>query len=144
RREAGLSIWDRCDNLILRSEERMKRFFKWVGIVVGVPVGLIVVGSIVIYFKSQARLTRVYDLPEERVAISMDAESIERGRHIFQFRGCEACHSGGAYVDVSDSDQPLDSHLRLPSQDVPHMEGNIYLDDPAIGTVVASNLTSGK
>jgi mono/diheme cytochrome c family protein len=74
----------------------------------------------------------------------MDAESIERGRHIFQFRGCEACHSGGGYVDISDSDQPLDSHLRLPSQDVPHMEGNIYLDDPAVGKVVASNLTSGK
>jgi mono/diheme cytochrome c family protein len=124
----------------------MKKFLKWAGIVFGALVGLIVVGSAVIYFKSQARLTRVYDLPEEAVAISMDPESIERGRHIFQFRGCEACHSGGGYIDVSASDQPLGSHLSLPShaERVPHMEGNIYLDDPAIGSVAASNLTSGK
>ncbi len=122
----------------------MKKFFKWVGIIFGAPVGLIVVGLVAIYFKSQSRLTRIYDLPEETVAISMDTESIERGRHIFQFRGCEACHSGGGHVDVSGSDQPLDSHLSLPSQDVPHMEGNIYLDDPAIGKVVASNLTTGS
>jgi mono/diheme cytochrome c family protein len=122
----------------------MKKFFTWVGIVFGTLVGLMLIGSIVIYFKSQARLTHIYDLPEESVAISMDPESVERGRHIFQFRGCEACHSGGGYVDVSASDQPLDSHLRLPSQHIPHMEGNIYLDDPAIGMVVAPNLTSGK
>ena len=122
----------------------MKKFFKWMGIVFGALIGLIFIGLAVIYFKSQARLTRVYDLPEESVAVSLDAASIERGKHIFQFRGCEACHSSGEYIDLAASDQPLDSHLRLPSQDVPHMEGNIYLDDPAIGRVVASNLTSGK
>ncbi|HEU4745903.1 MAG TPA: c-type cytochrome, partial [Anaerolineales bacterium] len=58
-------------------------------------------------------------------------------QHIFRFRGCEACHSGGGSLNV-------DSHLNLPSQDLPNMEGNIYLDDPAIGRVIASNLTSGK
>ncbi len=122
----------------------MKTFLKWVGIVLGVLAGLMVISLIVIYFKSQARLTRVYDLPEEIVSIPTEAASIERGKHIFQFRGCEACHSEGGYVDVSESGQPLDSHLNLPSQDVPHLEGNVYLDDPAIGKVVASNLTSGK
>ena len=122
----------------------MKPFWKWVGIVLGVLVGVIVVGSVLIYLRSQARLRRVYDLPEETVSISMDAQSIERGRHIFQFRGCEACHSEGGYIDVPASDQALDSHLSLPSRKVPHMEGNIYLDDPAIGRVVASNLTSGR
>ena len=124
----------------------MKTFFKWAGILFGVLAGLIAIGSVTIYFKSQARLTRVYELPEETVPISMDAESIECGRHIFQFRGCEACHSGGGYIDVSASDQSLDSHLSIPShaERVPHMEGNIYLDDPAVGHVVASNLTSGR
>lgn len=121
----------------------MKRFLKWVGIVLGVLVGLMFILLVVIYFKSQARLTRVYDLSEEVVSIPADPASIERGKHIFQFRGCEACHSEGGYVDVSESGQPLESHLNLPSQAVPHLEGNIYLDDPAIGKVVASNLTSG-
>jgi len=122
----------------------MKKFLKWAGIGFGALAGLIVIGLVTIYFKSQARLTRVYDLAEETVLIPMDSASVERGRHIFQFRGCEACHSGGGYLDLSASEQTLDSHLNLPSQDVPHMEGNIYLDDPAIGRVVASNLTSGQ
>jgi hypothetical protein len=122
----------------------MKKFLKWVGIVLGALVGMILVSLVVIYFKTQARLTRVYDLPEEPVSIPQDSASIERGRHIFQFRGCQACHSEGGYVNVSEEGQPLNSHLNLPSQDIPHLEGNIYLDDPAIGKVVASNLTSGK
>jgi mono/diheme cytochrome c family protein len=122
----------------------MKKLFKWVGLVFGVLVGLIVLGSVAIYLKSQARLTYVYDLPEETVSVSMEAKSVERGKHIFQFRGCEACHSGGGFIDLPASPPSFDSHLSLPSQDVPHMEGNVYLDDPAIGRVVASNLTSGK
>ncbi len=122
----------------------MKKFAKWAGIVFGALVGLIVVGSVVIHFKSQARLRRAYEVPNEAISIPKDAKSIGRGKHIFQFRGCEACHSSGGYIDLSDSTQPFDSHLNLPAQDVPHMEGHIYLDDPAVGRVVASNLTSGK
>ncbi len=122
----------------------MKRFLKRVGIVLGVLAGLILLSLVVIYFKSQARLTRVYDLPEETLPIPVDAASIERGQHIFRFRGCQACHSQGGYINLSEEGQGPDSHLSLPSQDVPHMEGNIYLDDPAIGRVIASNLTSGR
>lgn len=122
----------------------MKKFLKWVGIVFAALVGLIVITLVAIYFKSQSRLTRVYTIPKETVAIPTDSASIEYGQHIFRFRGCEACHSGGGYLDVSGAEQAAQLHLNLPSQDVPHMEGNIYLDDPAIGKVIASNLTSGK
>ena len=122
----------------------MKKFFKWAGIVLGGLAGLLLIGIVFSYFKSQARLTRVYDLPAEGVVIPTDAESIGRGRHIFQFRGCEACHSQGGYVDSAGAESAVDSHLKLPSQEVPHMEGNVYLDDPAIGKVNASNLTPGK
>jgi len=122
----------------------MKKFLKWVGIILGGLVFLVAISSVVIYSRSQARLTRVYDVSEESVAIPTDDTSIARGKHIFQFRGCEACHSAGGYLNLSESEQALDSHLNLPVQDIPHMEGNIYLDDPAVGLVVASNLTSGK
>jgi mono/diheme cytochrome c family protein len=122
----------------------MKTFLKWVGIVFCALAGLSVISLIVIYAQSQSRLTRVYDVPEETFFIPTDDVSIERGKHIFQFRGCEACHSGGGYLDLSESGQPDEAHLDLPSQGVPRMEGNIYLDDPAIGRVVASNLTAGR
>ncbi|HSB03046.1 MAG TPA: cytochrome c [Anaerolineales bacterium] len=122
----------------------MKKILKRAGIALGVLAGLTVFAATMIYFKTQARLTRVYELPEETVPIPADAASIQYGKHIFQFRGCEACHSEGGYIDLPEDDQTLDSHLNLPSQDVPHMEGNIYLDDPAVGLVVASNLTAGQ
>lgn len=114
----------------------MKALSKLVRLVFGALAGIIAIAFVVVYFKSQARLTRVYDLREEAVEIPTDPAALERGQHIFRFRGCEACHSGGGSLNV-------DSHLNLPSQDLPNMEGNIYLDDPAVGRVIASNLTSG-
>ena len=122
----------------------MKKILKRAGIVLGVLAGLTVFAATMIYFKTQARLTRVYHLPEEMVVIPTDAGSIEYGKHIFRFRGCEACHSSGEYLDVSGPGNPLAAHLSGPSQDIPHMEGFVYLDDPAMGKVIASNLTPGK
>jgi mono/diheme cytochrome c family protein len=122
----------------------MKKFWKWVGIVFGALAGLLAISSMVIYSKTQARLTRIYDLPEETVVIPIDAASMEYGKHIFRFRGCEACHSSGEYLDLSAPGNATTTHLSSPSQDVPHMEGHVYLDDPAIGRVIASNLTPGK
>lgn len=122
----------------------MKKFFKWMGITLAVFAALVAVLFVFVYFKSNEHLTRTYELPEETVAIPTDQTSIERGHHIFQFRGCEACHSSGGSLALAETDQTLDSHLSLPSQDAPRMEGHVYLDDPAIGKVNASNLTSGK
>ena len=97
----------------------MKKVLKWVGILFGVLAGVIVIALIAVYFLSQSRLTRMYQLPEESVAIPSDAESIANGKHIFQFRGCEACHGE-------------------------NLEGKVYLDDPAVGKVISSNLTTGS
>ncbi|HSL46279.1 MAG TPA: c-type cytochrome [Anaerolineales bacterium] len=121
----------------------MKKFLKWAGVVFGGLVGLLIIALFAIYFKSQARLTRVYAIPQEAITLPADSASIEYGQHIFRFRGCEACHSEGGYLDVSLPGQSAESHFGSSAQDVPHMEGNIYLDDPAIGKVVASNLTGG-
>lgn len=97
----------------------MKKFLTWVGIVLGALLGLIVIGLIVIYFNSQSRLTHVFNVPEEQVNIPTDAASVENGKHIFQFRGCEACHGE-------------------------NLQGKVYLDDPAVGQVISTNLTTGK
>ena len=39
---------------------------------------------------------------------------------------------------------PSDAHRPARGSRIPEMEGNVYLEDPAIGHVNASNLTSGK
>ncbi|MCB0120151.1 MAG: cytochrome c, partial [Anaerolineales bacterium] len=97
----------------------MKKVLKWAGIVLGALVGLTVLALIVIYFNSQSRLTKIYNPPNDIVSIPADAESIANGKHIFQFRGCEGCHGE-------------------------QLQGLVYLDDPAIGKVISTNLTTGK
>jgi mono/diheme cytochrome c family protein len=61
----------------------------------------------------------VYDVPNETVNIPNDAASIELGKRIFQYRGCEGCHGED-------------------------LGGLVYLDDPAVGQVISTNLTTGK
>ncbi|NTW13317.1 MAG: cytochrome c [Anaerolineales bacterium] len=120
----------------------MKRLLKWVG---GVFVLLLLLGLAGIYVSSEKRLNRVYEIPDQAVFIPTDVESIELGEHIFRFRGCEACHSAGGSSYVSTGEEfGMQKHLNLPSQDIPLMEGNVYMDDPVVGKVVSSNLTTGK
>ena len=94
----------------------MKKIFKWGG---GLVLLTVLLGVAGIYFSTQKRLSKVYEIPGEQVVIPVDDESIQRGKHIFQFRGCEACHGE-------------------------QLQGLVYLDDPAVGLVVSSNLTTGR
>lgn len=96
----------------------MKKFLKWVGILFAVLIGVLLLALTVIYLQTEDRFARVYETPTDVVAIPTDAESIELGKRIFQYRGCEGCHGE-------------------------KLEGKVYLDDPAVGKVISSNLTSG-
>lgn len=96
----------------------MKKFLKWVGILFAVLIGVLLLALTVIYLQTEDRFARVYETPKDVVAIPTDAESIELGKRIFQYRGCEGCHGE-------------------------KLEGKVYLDDPAVGKVISSNLTSG-
>ena len=97
----------------------MKKFLKWIGIIFSALVGLVVIALAVIYFQTESRLDRVVAAPPDALSIPTGAAAIARGRHIFQFRGCEACHGE-------------------------QLEGKVYLNDPAIGQVIAGNLTRGE
>jgi mono/diheme cytochrome c family protein len=67
----------------------------------------------------EARVKKVYVVPEESVIIPSDDESLAEGKRIFQYRGCEACHGE-------------------------QLQGLVYLDNPAIGQVITPNLTTGE
>ena len=86
----------------------MKKFLKWVGIIPAALVGLFIVALVVVYVKTESRLDRVVAAPPDALSIPAGEAAIARGKHIFQFRGCEACHGE-------------------------KLEGKIYLDDPAVG-----------
>lgn len=97
----------------------MKKILKWAGISFGILVSLIVLANFVLYALGEARLTRVYSVPEESLAIPIDEAALAEGKRIFQYRGCEACHGE-------------------------QLQGVVYLDNPAIGQVITPNLTTGE
>jgi mono/diheme cytochrome c family protein len=85
-------------------------------------VGLFfVLGVVAAYvaWQSQARITRVWDVPEQTIQVSTDAAALERGRHLAVTRGCTECHAAD-------------------------LGGQVMSDDGFIGYVASANLTGGK
>jgi mono/diheme cytochrome c family protein len=94
----------------------MKKFFKWLGIVLGVLLGVIVIALAVFYVKGNAMANRKFTIAPENITIPADAASIERGRHFAQAI-CADCHTddlsgnllltsgkGGAGSEFTDAD----------------------------------------
>jgi len=97
----------------------MKAVFKWAGIILGAILGLLILGTLVLYGLGQMRLKKKYDIPKQTIAIPGDVDSLTEGKRIFRYRGCEACHGT-------------------------QLQGLVYLDNPAMGKVITPNLTSGQ
>ena len=97
----------------------MKKVLKWVGIVLGSLIGLIVVLSVVLYFVGNARLNKKYEVPPSNITIPSDSASIEFGKHRAEVL-CEGCHG----TDLSGDDN--------------------WFNAPPLGTIGSANLTSGQ
>lgn len=97
----------------------MKKILKWIGIVLGSLLGLILLAAAVLYFIGNSRLTRTYDFPPSNITIPTDEASIEYGRHRAETL-CQGCHG-------------------------PDLSGieNWFSAGP-LGTVDSANLTSGE
>ena len=98
----------------------MRKVLKWIGIVLAGLASLLVIALLVLLGLTSYRLNKVYKVTADPVAIPTDRESIERGRYIVTARSpCIGCHG-------------------------PDLSGTFLLDDPNIGQIYSSNLTSGK
>jgi mono/diheme cytochrome c family protein len=97
----------------------MKKVFKWIGIVLGSLVGLILLAALTLFLMGSARLNKTYDVPPSNLTIPTDAASIARGQHIAETL-CEGCHG----ADLSGIN-------------------NWFAAGP-LGTIDSANLTSGK
>ncbi len=69
----------------------MKKILKWIGIVLGSLLGLVLLAAAVLYFIGNSRLTRTYDFPPSNITIPTDEASIEYGRHRAETL-CQGCH----------------------------------------------------
>jgi cytochrome c553 len=96
----------------------MKRLLRWIGITLGLFVGLTVVAYAVAYVVSEHALQRVYPTPRIALSIPDDPESIQEGRRLATIHGCYGgCHGKDG-------------------------QGAVLFDQPLIARLVAPNLTS--
>jgi mono/diheme cytochrome c family protein len=97
----------------------MRSLLNWVGVVLGGLVGLLILGVGVVIAASNSRINKTYAISVETIQMPTDPEAIGRGEHLSVIRGCTDCH----YENLA---------------------GGIFTEDPALGTLYASNLTPGK
>jgi cytochrome c553 len=103
----------------------MKKFFKWMGIVLGGLLGLTLLAGLVLYLIGMKSITRTYpNITVESVNIPTDADAIARGKHVSVIWACTKCHGEDLSGRVLTNDP---------------IEGTI----PTLGTIPAPNLTSG-
>jgi mono/diheme cytochrome c family protein len=96
----------------------MGKLLRWLGIILGGLVGLVLVVVLVIFVVSNGKLSQVYTIPEEPIAASPDASTVGRGEYLATINGCNECHG----MDLA---------------------GTRFLEDPAFGYLPAPNLTLG-
>lgn len=100
-------------------EENMRKLLKWIGIVLAGLIGLVIIAVVVVYVISSSRMSATYDIQVASVEIPTDEEAIEWGGHLADTRGCADCHTE-------------------------NFAGGVLIDDPALGLLTTSNLTSGQ
>jgi len=75
----------------------IRNILKWIGIVLGSLVGLLVLAFVVLYVIGTVQWNRIrgmqHDVPVERITIPTDQASITRGEHIAAIRMCGFCHT---------------------------------------------------
>ncbi len=94
----------------------MKRALKWIGIGLGVLVGILVVAVAALYASGSSQLTKKHNIQAEAIFIPDDETALARGEHLVEVVLCTECHG----------------------QD---LSGNVLFEDPAVATVYASNIT---
>lgn len=99
----------------------LRNILKWTLLSVGSLLFLAVIFYVVVYFKTEARINKVYHVKLQSLTIPTDALSYEKGKHIAENRGCFGCHG----------DQ---------------LEGGRPIVEPQspIGALYAKNITNGK
>jgi mono/diheme cytochrome c family protein len=96
----------------------MKKILKWIGIILGSLIGLVVIGAFIVITSTNSRLNKQYTIPVETIPIPTDEASIAIGAHWADMH-CRLCHGD----DLS---------------------GGEFFNDPQLGYVDAPNLTSGQ
>jgi mono/diheme cytochrome c family protein len=97
----------------------MKKILKWTGIVLGSLVALLLIVYGYMYYRTDSRFNKAYEVSVQPITIPTDSASLVLGLHIANIKGCGDCHG-------------------------PDLGGKVVVDDPGLGYLPAPNLTTGK
>jgi mono/diheme cytochrome c family protein len=93
----------------------MRKVLKWIGIVLGGLIVVIVVAVLGLSIAGNAKLHKTIEVPDDAITIPTDEASLARGKQIVT-GVCSGCHGE-------------------------NLAGMAMIDDPSIGTIYAANLT---
>ena len=97
----------------------MQKAFKWIGILLGSALILILVFLGIIYIISSSKLDKTFEVPTETVVIPTDSASLAEGKYLATaIAKCIDCHGSD-------------------------FGGKVFINQPIIGVVSGNNLTSG-
>jgi len=97
----------------------VKKILKWVGIVLGVIVVLIAGYYTKAYLAVESRRNAHFKVTPQPIAINKDSATLALGGRLVKAKGCTDCHGAD-------------------------LGGKVFIDDPALGHIIAPNLTKGK
>ncbi|MDX1592478.1 MAG: cytochrome c [Balneolaceae bacterium] len=95
------------------------KILKWVGITLLTLVVILLIFIAVTYLITERHFNKTYQIDAETVEVTTDSSVVAHGKHVATIRGCVECHGEG-------------------------LGGQVFIDDPAIGLLIATNLTTGE
>ena len=93
----------------------MKKVLKWIGIVLGGLIVLLILAIIGVSIAGNAKIKQTREVQAKTVVIPTDEAALARGAHLVHVN-CESCHG----EDLS---------------------GHLFMDDPALATIYGTNIT---
>jgi cytochrome c553 len=97
----------------------MRRYGSGLKVGIGLVAVVMLVAASAVYGLTEMRLRKHYDIVLATAVVTPEAQLVERGRHIAVTRGCTDCHAADA-------------------------GGQVFIDDPGVALISASNLTGGN
>ncbi len=97
----------------------MQVFLKRAGVVVGGLIGVGLLAGVTIFILSEGRLDATFEVPRQQIPFETNEEITAKGEHLALIRGCTDCHGA-------------------------NLGGSAVVEDAMLGSIYASNLTSGK
>ncbi|MGX5818622.1 c-type cytochrome [Chitinophaga lutea] len=97
----------------------LRKVLKWTGGILGGIIGAVLIFYFVMRIVVNNKRDKTYTVEVRMLSIPSDSASVAEGAHIYAIKGCGDCHG----KDLS---------------------GKIFVNDPMVGVISGTNLTSGK